>query len=204
MIIDSRSNLSAYQLFHKEHKVIKAEQNTGKEKTKEEIYTELRDQLKDVLDPVSGMTDEEKSGYEEKINRKLKSGEALTEAEIRYIRVHNPYMYAIVLRVQMQREAFEHKLENCRSKEEVEEAYHDSMMRIDTKDPAREPLYAAYHNVLHKFKESDAYKCLPLKTEEEEKEEKPPENEKHKQVNPEKRSRYHPLEDDISVFDIVT
>lgn len=134
---------------------------SDKAKPKQQILDELKEKWKDILDPTGGMSDEEKARYEEKVNKKIKNGEKLTGAEMQFIRTKSPYLYAMISRVQLQRQALEEKLKHCRSKEEVEEAYNQSMMRISKKDPAKVPLQAAYNNVTEEFKKTGKYKNLP-------------------------------------------
>jgi len=150
------------------NKIENADNTSADVKSKQQIYTEFRDKMKDILDPTSGMSDEEKVKYDEKINQKIKSGEKLSGAEMRYIKIKSPYLYAMISRVQMQRQALEDKLKNCHSKEEVEESYNTAMMHVDKDDPAKEPLCAAYDNVTKEFKKSSEYKSLPQKPEERE------------------------------------
>lgn len=168
-------NIGAYLSsngFNKSNKLLtinnnneNADNSSDDVKTKEQVYAEFRDKMKDILDPTSGMSDEEKARYDEKINQKIKNGEKLSDTEMRYIKIKSPYMYGMISRVQMQRQALEDKLKNCRSKEEVEESYNTAMMQVDKDDPAREPLCAAYDNVTKEFKKSSEYKSLPQKSE---------------------------------------
>ncbi|MGB4661410.1 MAG: hypothetical protein WBI07_19720 [Mobilitalea sp.] len=171
-------------------------------KSKEQIYTELRDKMKDILDPTSGMSEDEKVKYDEKINQKIKSGEKLSGTEMRYIKIKSPYMYAMISRVQMQRQALEDKLKNCRSKEEVEEIYNTAMMHVDKDDPAREPLCAAYDNVTKEFKKSSEYKSLPQKIEESEEERRSLPTKSYKAEENEIENEYLIRENIDSNFDI--
>lgn len=136
-------------------------------KTKQQIYSEIRSLLKDKLDesldPTSKMSDEEKADYERRINEKIKNGEKLTEAELQYIRIKSPYLYTMIARVQMQRQALEDRLKSCKSKEEVQDTYNFYVSNISKKDPAKEPLMAAYDNVTTEFKKTFQYKSLPEK-----------------------------------------
>lgn len=171
-------------------------------KTKELIAREFKEKMKNLLDPTSGMSDEDKAKYEQKINQKIKNGEKLTSTEMNYLRIKSPYVYALISRVQLQRQALEDKLKNCRSKEEVEEAYNFAISHIAKDDPAREPLQAAYDNVTKEFKKSSEYKNLPRKTDNKDKKEKiVTENSKAEEFEAE--SKYLPLDDRYTVVDFM-
>ncbi len=171
-------------------------------KTKELIAREFKEKMKNLLDPTSGMSDEDKAKYEQKINQKIKNGEKLTSTEMNYLRIKSPYVYALISRVQLQRQALEDKLKNCRSKEEVEEAYNFAISHIAKDDPAREPLQAAYDNVTKEFKKSSEYKNLPRKTDNKDKNEKiVTENSKAEEFEAE--SKNLPLDDRYTVVDFM-
>jgi hypothetical protein len=130
-------------------------------KSTKQSKEEFKEKYKDMLNPASKMSDSEKSTYEEKINRKIKNGEKLSGQEMQYLQMNNPGMFAMVCRIQMQRQALEDRLKSCRSKVEVEEAYCISVSNISRNDPAREPVLAAYSNVIQKFRKSSEYTKLP-------------------------------------------
>jgi hypothetical protein len=134
-------------------------------KTRKQINDEIKEKFKDMLNPASKMSDSEKSAYEERINQKIKNGERLSAEEMLYLQSNNPGLFTLACRVQMQRQAFEQNLKSCRSKEEVEEAYNISVSSISRNDPAREPVLAAYSNVMQKFRKSNEYAKLPQTTE---------------------------------------
>jgi len=171
MILNAASYTSKIKSFIDNNKTNKLSETTENASTKQQIFEEIRAKmkanLKDALDPTSNMTDEEKANYEMKINQKIKNGEKLSNSEMQFIRIKSPYMYALISRVQLQRQMLEEKLKNCRSKEEVEDAYNSCISHIDKDDPAKKPLFAAYTNVTQEFKKSSNYKSLPQKTEEE-------------------------------------
>ncbi len=131
---------------------------------------EITERIKELMDPTSGMSEAEKEEYDRTVMAKVYSGKELTPEELRYIRINYPALYPQVLRVQIQRKAFEERIKNCHSKHEVEEVYQEAMMRVSEDDPMREVLYAAYTDVYKEFKETDDYQELPEKTEEEENE----------------------------------
>jgi len=187
MILNVSSNISRIKSLIVNKKQDKISEKTAIARTKQQIYEEIRikmkENLQNALDPTSNMSDDEKANYEMKINQKIKNGEKISQSEMQYIRIKSPYMYAMISRVQFQRQMYEEKLKNCRSKEEVEDAYNSSISHIDKDDPAKEPLLAAYTNVTLKFKKSNEYKRLPQKTED--KEEKGKEHKKKKYSNSE-------------------
>lgn len=117
------------------------------------------------LDPTEGLSEEEKQAYEAKIMQKLRSGKKLTSEEMNYLRVKNPQLYAQAARVQAMRENLKKQLENCRSKEEVEKVYGNSVSMVGKDDPMKEAIVAAYDDVMKEFKKTDKYQALPQKEE---------------------------------------
>ena len=128
------------------------------------------------LDPTEGLSEEEKQAYEAKIMQKLRSGKKLASEEMNYLRVKNPQLYAQAARVQAMRENLKKQLENCRSKEEVEKVYGNSVSMVSKNDPMKEAIVAAYDDVMKEFKKTDKYQALPQK--EEDADEKTVSNEK--------------------------
>lgn len=129
---------------------------------------EMTEKIKELMDPTAGMSEAEKEEYDQKVMAKVYSGKELTPEELRYIRMNYPALYPQVLRVQMQRKAFEERIKHCRSKQEVQEAFDEVMSHVSQDDPMCTVLYAAYTDVYEEFKKTDAYEELPEKTEEEE------------------------------------
>lgn len=129
---------------------------------------QITEKIKELMDPTAGMSDAEKKRYDQEVMAKVYAGKELTPEELRYIRMNYPALYPQVLRVQIQRKAFEERIKNCRSKQEVEDVFNEAMMRVSQDDPMCTVLYAAYTDVYEEFKETDAYEELPEKTEEEE------------------------------------
>ncbi|OLA29117.1 MAG: alanine--tRNA ligase [Firmicutes bacterium CAG_194_44_15] len=84
--------------------------------------------------------------------QKLRSGKKLTSEEMNYLRVKNPQLYAQAARVQAMRENLKKQLENCRSKEEVEKVYGNSVSMVGKDDPMKEAIVAAYDDVMKEFK----------------------------------------------------
>ena len=66
-----------------------------------------------LVDPTSGMDEPERANYEQKIMQKLKSGKRLSSEELDYLRIHNPEMYKIAVRVVTERKVLKTKLQNC-------------------------------------------------------------------------------------------
>lgn len=114
-----------------------------------------------IFDPTTGMTEEQKKKFVEKLYRKLESGKKLTADEMQYLRMNDPVTYAKAARVQTMREAFKKQLENAKSKEEASDMYLTNMSRIGEDDPAKKELQAAYEDVYSEFKKTNAYKKLP-------------------------------------------
>jgi len=141
----------------------------NKEKSLKQVALE---KIKEAMKPESSMTEEEKKVYENKINRKIRDGNKLTQSEMDYIRRTNPTMYIHIKRVQMKREMLEKKFKHCKSKKEVDEAYRQAISGIGKKDPDKQALISAYDNVTAEFKKSSQYKSLPDEVKKEEKKEK--------------------------------
>ena len=133
----------------------------------------LKDAVDSIFDPTSGMTEEQKKKFIEKLENKIKHGIKLTADEMQYLRINNPIEYAKMAKVQIQREALENRLKSCKSKEEAHDLYVDAMSKISDNDPAKEETIAAYNDTYKDFQKSDEYSSLPnTKKEAEEKDEK--------------------------------
>ncbi len=131
-----------------------------KEKVEENSFKECREKL---MDQLLGTSQEEESSKQRRIESKLSSGEKLTGAELSYLRRNNPKLYARALRIQHKRESVLKKLENCRSKKEVEEVITFELGSISKKDPDKAVIIAAIKNVEKEFKETNQYQRLPEK-----------------------------------------
>lgn len=145
------------------------------------IGLQLKEAVDAIFDPTTGMTEEQKKSFVEKIYKKLESGKKLTYDELQYLRLHDPITYAKAARVQVMREALKKQLENAKSKEEAADIYLTNMSRIADDDPAKKELEAAYNDEYSEFKKSDDYKKLP----DTRKEAKEKEKDKDKVVSPE-------------------
>jgi hypothetical protein len=202
MVINVDSFFNQKGLLTSKYKIMEADISTDNVKTGEQIYDKIKESMKDIFDPLRGMSDKEKTDYEERISQKIKNGEKLSGEEMRYIQLKNPDLYAMVLRIQMQRQALENKLKNCRSKEEVKEAYEFSVSHIAKDDPAREPLQAAYNNVTKEFKKTSQYRNLPERREDGDKKEKIPVTQEYKSGEFKSKSKYVQIGGTFSVVDI--
>ena len=123
----------------------------------------LRVAVQDYLDPTAGMTDAQRERFIKKIYAKIQSAKKLTQDEMAYLRKYDPVTYMKVARIQAQREALEAQLKSCKSKEEAQELYTDTVSRIPEDDPARKELMAAYDDAYEEFKKSADYGSLPEK-----------------------------------------
>ncbi|MCI5640257.1 MAG: hypothetical protein MR316_04650 [Lachnospiraceae bacterium] len=119
-----------------------------------------------VLDPTADMSDEERQQYEQKIIRKLKMGKRLTTEEMQYLQTYNPALYRTALRVQMAKERLQKQLENCKSKEEANDAISSAISGISDKDPDREYLAAGLQETAKNFRQDSRYARLPNTKEE--------------------------------------
>lgn len=142
------------------------DENGEEKRTNGMIWKEA---VNELLDPTSGMSEEEKAACEQKIIQKLKNGRKLTSQEMNYLRINNPSMYQIAKRVELAREALKERLKNCRSKEEVQDCLAGSLRGISKGDPAREYMAAMVQREATEFRKSSNYARLPQKKETEEK-----------------------------------
>lgn len=128
----------------------------------------------ELEDPTVGMSEKEQKEYERRIEQKMKAGKKLSAKELNYLRIHNPDLYKIALRVEISRKSLRYRLKNCRSKQEVHDVVQGQLgaVRSAKGDPAREYLVAMVQRELRKFKKSGAYARLPMKTEHGEKKSK--------------------------------
>ena len=120
-----------------------------------------------LVDPTSGMDEPERANYEQKIMQKLKSGKRLSSEELDYLRIHNPEMYKIAVRVETERKVLKTKLQNCKSKEEVQQVVSIQMevLKAMKGDPAQEYMTAMVEKEVRDFKRTSEYARLPQKRE---------------------------------------
>lgn len=120
-----------------------------------------------LVDPTSGMDEPQRANYEQKIMQKLKSGRRLTSEELDYLRIHNPEMYKIAVRVETERKVLKTKLNNCKSKEEVQQVISIQMevLKAMKGDPAQPYMMAMVDKEVRDFKRTSEYARLPEKEE---------------------------------------
>ena len=120
-----------------------------------------------LVDPTSGMDEPQRANYEQKIMQKLKSGRRLTAEELEYLRIHNPEMYKIAVRVETERKVLKTKLNNCKSKEEVQQVISIQMevLKAMKGDPAQSYMMAMVDKEVRDFKRTTEYARLPQKRE---------------------------------------
>jgi len=128
---------------------------------KQDFCAQMKEYVDGIFDPTTAMSDENKQKFEQEIQRKIRTGEKLTADEMQYLRIHNPQLYAMMARVQAQREALEARLKSCKSKQEAQEVYMEEVAHISDDDPAAEALHAAFNNAWQEFAGSEEYQELP-------------------------------------------
>jgi len=125
------------------------------------IREEIVEQIKDKICGTDFQNETERIKFQEKIERKIKSGAKLSQKEMNYLRRYNPYLYQHMIRVQQKREALKEQLKHCRTKEEAHQAMSAAFSSISDEDPVREAMVAAVANVSEQYRSSDTYKNLP-------------------------------------------
>lgn len=143
------------------------------------IGLQLKEAVDSIFDPTTGMSEEEKKKFVQKLYRKLESGKKLSADEMQYLRKNDPVTYAKAAKVQVLRESLKKQLKSATSKEKAADIYTQAMSRISEDDPAKKELMAAYDDVYKEFKKSNEYKVLP-NTEKEAKEKAANNNNKNK------------------------
>lgn len=143
------------------------------------IGLQLKEAVDAIFDPTTGMSEEEKKKFVQKLYRKLESGKKLSADEMQYLRKNDPVTYAKAAKVQVLRESLKKQLKSATSKEKAADIYTQAMSRISEDDPARKEIMAAYDDVYKEFRKSDEYKALP-NTEKEAKEKAANNNNKNK------------------------
>lgn len=131
------------------------------EKKLAQIREEVVEQIKDKICGIDFKNEAERIKFQEKIERKIKSGAKLSQKEMNYLRRYNPYMYQHMVRVDQKRESLKEQLKHCRTKEEAQQAMSAALSSIGDKDPVRDAMIAAVVNVSEQFRSSDNYQKLP-------------------------------------------
>ena len=125
------------------------------------IGLQLKEAVDAIFDPTTGMSEEEKKKFVQKLYRKLESGKKLSADEMQYLRKNDPVTYAKAAKVQVLRESLKKQLKSATSKEKAADIYTQAMSRISEDDPARKEIMAAYDDVYKELRKSDEYKALP-------------------------------------------
>lgn len=125
------------------------------------IGLQLKEAVDSIFDPTTGMSEEEKKKFVQKLYRKLESGKKLSADEMQYLRKNDPVTYAKAAKVQVLRESLKKQLKSATSKEKAADIYTQAMSRISEDDPVRKEIMAAYDDVYKEFRKSDEYKALP-------------------------------------------
>lgn len=125
------------------------------------IGLQLKEAVDAIFDPTTGMSEEEKKKFVQKLYRKLESGKKLSADEMQYLRKNDPVTYAKAAKVQVLRESLKKQLKSATPKEKAADIYTQAMSRISEDDPARKEIMAAYDDVYKEFRKSDEYKALP-------------------------------------------
>jgi len=82
--------------------------------------TSLSSSVQDQLNSIRESHKDGSSQMAGQIELKLMSGKRLTAAEMDYLKEHDPQTYQKAKAIEMEREAYERELKNCKTKEEVE------------------------------------------------------------------------------------
>jgi hypothetical protein len=69
------------------------------------IGLQLKEAVDAIFDPTTGMSEEEKKKFVQKLYRKLESGKKLSADEMQYLRKNDPVTYAKAAKVQVLRES---------------------------------------------------------------------------------------------------
>lgn len=143
-------------IFLKKSSIQKEEKGT-RTAIQQEIVAEL-------IDQTAGLEEPERKEYEQKIIQKMKTGRRLTAEELNYLKVHNPELYRTAMRVENARKSLRTRLENCRSKKEVQQVVTVQMevLHAMKNDPDREYMAAMVQREIGEFKRSSTYARLPL------------------------------------------
>ncbi len=154
----------------------KAPENMG-EKSNGEIWREAIAMMEEALVKVP---EEKRADYEQKIRQKLQAGKKLSGEELNYLRVYQPELYCSALRVENARKVLRTKLQNCKSKEEVDNvvSVQTEALRAMEGGSDKEYMAAMVRHEVDTFKKSRAYARLPQSIEEGKKRKKTPTSER--------------------------
>ena len=87
------------------------------------IGLQLKEAVDSIFDPTTGMSEEEKKKFVQKLYRKLESGKKLSADEMQYLRKNDPVTYAKAAKVQVLRESLKKQLKSATSKEKAADIY---------------------------------------------------------------------------------
>ncbi len=107
------------------------------------------------------MTDDEKEKFNSSIDTKLRSGKKLSKKEEQYLKETNPQLYMQYVRIRQRAEAVKEQLKHAKSKQQANNIIMQATASVSDKDPAKEYILAAIHNVADEFKSTRAYQKLP-------------------------------------------
>lgn len=82
--------------------------------------TTIKDSVQKQLEDIRESQKNGSSQMAAQIELKMTSGKRLTAAEMEYLKEHDPQTYQKAKAIEMEREAYEQELKNCKTKEEVE------------------------------------------------------------------------------------
>lgn len=134
------------------------------EKSKTDIWKETISLMETSL---TGVSEEDRAAYEQRIRQKMQSGKKLIAEELNYLRIYQPELYRSAQRVETARKILRTKLKNCKSKEEVENvvSIQNEVLKAMEGDPDREYMSAMVRHEVDTFKKSHAYARLPQRIE---------------------------------------
>lgn len=138
-----------------------AQRQTAEPVDKRDFCAQMKEYVDGIFDPTTAMSDEEKNKFIQEIKRKIHSGEKLTADEMQYLRIHDPQTYAMMARVDAQRESLRVRMQNARSRQEAQEIYMDALIHIGDEDPAADALRAAFNKVREEVMQTPQYTQLP-------------------------------------------
>ena len=101
------------------------------------IGLQLKEAVDSIFDPTTGMSEEEKKKFVQKLYRKLESGKKLSADEMQYLRKNDPVTYAKAAKVQVLRESLKKQLKSATSKEKAADIYTQAMSRIRMTQPGK-------------------------------------------------------------------
>ena len=91
------------------------------------IGLQLKEAVDSIFDPTTGMSEEEKKKFVQKLYHKLESGKKLSADEMQYLRKNDPVTYAKAAKVQVLRESLKKQLKSATSKEKAADIYTQAM-----------------------------------------------------------------------------